>query len=114
MWAVLLPGLGQEGTGTRHVFLGTPSTGTASVSPQGSAPSTPAVTLGPTREGARSLGDVSPGGDPAVASYLLLRFEDVAPEGVVSTIPCDVTEYFQVLRVVRHIEDSRWERDEGN
>lgn len=54
---------------------------------------------------------------PAVApgtSYLLLRFEDVAPKGVVSAVPCNVTKYFQVLRVVRHVEDSRWERDKEN
>lgn len=29
--------------------------------------------------------------------HLLLGFEDVAPEGVVGTVPSDVTEYFQVL-----------------
>lgn len=107
---------GQEGTGTRHVFSGTLSAGTAWVSPWGNASSNPAVAL--ARGGARSLGDLSPRHDPAVAppaaSYLLLRFEDVAPEGVISAVPCDVTKYFQVLRVVRYVEDSRWERDKGN
>lgn len=75
------------------------------------------MTLAPAWEGARSLGDPSPGDNPAVAPaapYLLLRFEDVAPEGVVSAVSCDVTKYFQVLRVMRHVEDSRWERDKGN
>lgn len=46
------------------------------------------------------------GPDADAASYLLLGFEDVAPEGVVGAVPRDVTEYFQVLRVVRHVEDS--------
>lgn len=52
----------------------------------------------PCRQGA--------GPEVDAASYLLLGFEDVAPEGVVGAVPRDVAEYFQVLRVVRHVEDS--------
>lgn len=38
-------------------------------------------------------------------TYLLLGFEDVAPEHVALSISGNITEDFQVLRVVRHIED---------
>lgn len=81
---------------------------------RGQAPGTLFCTLG------RSPGicTLSPcsyvGASPGAASYLFLGFEDVAPEGVVCAVPCDVTEYFQVLRVMRDVENSRWERDKGN
>lgn len=39
-------------------------------------------------------------------TYLFVCFEDIAFEHIGGTVTSNVTEDFQILRVVRHIEDS--------